>query len=300
MVSRAHDWWTTLRAANLPTVWSNALLGAALSVPAGEAVFAGGLIAALAGLSLLYLGGMAMNDAVDASFDAATGSRRAVACGSISVTAAASVSGLLLAAGCCLLWVAAIASPIAGAGQVRLIATGVLLASIVAYNLVHRRHALAAAALMAVCRGCVPVVAALVLVGSVQQTIWLAAAAVAVWTTGVTIIGRGERGGESRVGGGVWWLVAAAAAAIPMIWLSDQGRVDAAAGGLLITMAAWIPAVARFRRAGEPVRAVCWAIAGFGVLDGSLLLAAGHEGWAAISVLLAAFTLGAQRLGRGS
>jgi len=236
---------------------------------------------------------MALNDVVDARFDRANASGRPVAAGRISTGAAGTASVVLLTLGFgAVLLGRAAAAPIS--------AMAVLTAAVVLYNLMHRRSAIAAMALMAICRGCVPVVAALLMASAISPAVWIASAAVACWTIGVTTLGRGERGGERLWTGGLIWLVVAALFVVPMTFGSSTGRWDAAAGGLLIVLGAWIPAVARFRRQGRLVDSVCWAIAGFGVLDGALLLASGHEGWAATCVVLGAATLGAQLVGRGS
>ena len=55
------------RVSNLPTVWTNTLAGATL---AGAAVTPGRLVLLAAAFSLLYTGGMYLNDAFDREVDA--------------------------------------------------------------------------------------------------------------------------------------------------------------------------------------------------------------------------------------
>ena len=57
------------RISNLPTVWTNVLTGAVLAAGVGEAL-SGKLPLLLIALSLFYVGGMFLNDAFDAEFDA--------------------------------------------------------------------------------------------------------------------------------------------------------------------------------------------------------------------------------------
>ena len=60
------------RVSNLPTVWSNALAGAAL---AGAWPPDGRLVPLLAAMTLAYTGGMFLNDAFDRDIDARASAR---------------------------------------------------------------------------------------------------------------------------------------------------------------------------------------------------------------------------------
>ncbi len=297
---KLHDWWTTLRAANLPTVWSNVVLGVGLSGLSISNVPTLPFLSALIGTSSIYLAGMAMNDGFDAAFDRACGSARAVAAGRITPRWACAIGlALLLFGFACVIFGGMMNATTCQSPYWVLAAAGLSM-TVVTYNLVHRWSGWLSAALMAICRICVPLLTALLITDHVSAAVWMACAAIGSWTIGVTLIGRGERGGEPRIGGGLWWMMAAALMAVPLIWLSKSGRLDAAAGGLLITLVAWIPAIARRCRSNDRPGAVCWAIAGFGILDGGLLLAGGQLAWASVCMVLAALTLGAQRVGRGS
>jgi len=299
-VSRLNDWWTTLRTANLPTVWSNVILGVGLSAPTVSAELLAPMFALMLGISLIYLAGMALNDGMDVAFDRAAGSNRAVAAGRIPSQLACTVGAALLLFGIIVIAIGATLNSTPASTQAWILVTALLASAVVMYNVTHRRSHWLAAILMAVCRACVPILAALLTINSVLPSVWVAACAVGIWTIGVTLIGRGERGGEPLVCGGIWWLVVAGLASLPVVWMTTSGRWDGAAAGLLITLVAWIPPVARMIRAGDRSGAVCWAIAGLAILDCSLLLSAGHIVWASASIVLGAVTLGAQRIGRGS
>src|SRR3954453_21514837 len=95
--SRAPLWRTLLvlgRVSNLPTVWSNCLAGWAL---AGSVPLTGDfrqmieqpvrLLVLCAGASLLYIGGMYLNDAFDADFDRQHRRERPIPSGAIPVAA---------------------------------------------------------------------------------------------------------------------------------------------------------------------------------------------------------------------
>jgi len=84
------------RISNLPTVWSNVLVGALL---------AGGLLAdarlplLMAALSLFYVGGMFLNDAFDREFDAAHRPERPIPSGQVTAQQVFGIGFGLLAAG---------------------------------------------------------------------------------------------------------------------------------------------------------------------------------------------------------
>ncbi len=69
------------RVSNLPTVWTNTLAGAVL---AGAAGFGAEFAVMLVAFSLFYTGGMFLNDAFDAQFDAAQRPERPIPSGEVS------------------------------------------------------------------------------------------------------------------------------------------------------------------------------------------------------------------------
>ncbi len=132
-----------VRAGNLPTIWTNTL---AAGLAGGTALPRPWWGLAAAGLSLLYLGGMVLNDIADREWDRAHGQQRPLVTGEVSVTTAwlLAVGGLVGGS------VSLLALPGRGPRMVLLVSG--LLAGIVGYDLLHKRHALLALALMAGCR----------------------------------------------------------------------------------------------------------------------------------------------------
>lgn len=288
------DWYITLRAANLPTTWSNVILGAGLSGSALEWP----VLVVVAAVSCLYLGGMALNDAIDVRFDRANESTRPVAAGRISPTIALGIGSMLMVVGFVL---GALAETGPNASQWTMEATFILVILVYLYQWLHRHSALLAAMVMAGCRGTVPIVAALAVdMNGPSPVIWVAAACVAIWTGGITLIGRGERGGEPRARGGIALLVLAALGVLPVALLAPSGDLVMAAVGLLIVLVAWVPAVARQYAGHGRGAAVCWAIAGLSVLDCGLLLSVQEIPWAAAAMICGVLSLGLQRLGGGT
>lgn len=164
-------WLQLGRVSNLPTVWSNVVHGLTVAwvvavVRATEAqyqttwkvswadlswVLDQGFML-LVGMSLLYVGGMVMNDAADAAIDAQERPARPIPSGRVSRRSAWLVSVVLLLLG----WAYSFVYAPAVAWW-----TGALVLCIVGYNLLHRMRWVGLV-LMPVCRGLVVLTAAVV------------------------------------------------------------------------------------------------------------------------------------------
>ena len=138
-------WLELGRVSNLPTVWANVMHGLlaayvyAVEAGQGERPPTDGMdflrwldqaFVLLVGMSLVYLGGMMLNDVCDAKVDATERPARPIPSGRVCRHRAAVVAGLLLVLG----WAttAVYANP-----QLPWLAAG-LVACVVAYNLTHR------------------------------------------------------------------------------------------------------------------------------------------------------------------
>lgn len=293
MVTRLNDWYRTLRAANLPTVWADVLLGAGLAAGTIGWTFA----AVIIGVSCLYLGGMAFNDAVDVTFDRANRSTRPVASGRISPRLAMAVASMLMLAGFALIAVAETGP----AASVWTMDAGLALVVVISlYQWLHRGSVVLATLCMAACRALVPLLTSLAVSGGIPTLVWIAAAAIGCWTVGITLTGRGERGGERVVSGNIVWLSVASLATVPLTFLSVTGDFAGMTAGLFILLVALLPVIHRRYTAGQLGQAVCWSIAGLAVLDSAILLSCGLPEWSAAAMVCAALALGGQRLGGGS
>ena len=139
------------RVSNLPTVWTNVAAGMAL---AGARPLSAGLLAllGLAG-SLLYVGGMYLNDAFDASWDATHRPDRPIPAGEVRIRTVFAAGFAMLGAGVFLVAF--------GTGDARpLTAAMVLAALIVIYDASHKANPLAPM-VMALCRVALYTLAAL-------------------------------------------------------------------------------------------------------------------------------------------
>jgi 4-hydroxybenzoate polyprenyltransferase len=142
------------RVSNLPTVWTNVAAGMAL---AGARVLPGVLLALLAlAASLLYVGGMYLNDAFDAHWDAVHRPERPIPAGDVRAATVFVAGFAMLGTGVLLVAVAT-----GGAGRPLIAALG-LAALIVLYDVSHKGNPLAPV-IMALCRVTVYVLAALAL-----------------------------------------------------------------------------------------------------------------------------------------
>lgn len=114
------------RVSNLPTVWSNCIAAWALV----SGAFVPTLFIVTAGITLIYLGGMYLNDALDAPWDVKHKKDRPIARGEISQQLVLAMAVVFLALG---------AFVIFGEGWGPFGLACVLVALVVAYNFVHKR-----------------------------------------------------------------------------------------------------------------------------------------------------------------
>ncbi len=166
------------RTSNLPTVWSNCLAGWCLA-GRGNAEH---LPLLLAGATLLYLGGMFLNDAFDANFDAEYRRERPIPSGAMTVKAVWRLSFLLLVAGVACLF---------DIGTITGIVGVLLLICIVTYDAVHKMITVSPV-LMAACRFLLyPLAASAAADGINGWAVWCGFA-LAAYVIGLSYIARKE------------------------------------------------------------------------------------------------------------
>ena len=277
-------WWKLLRASNLPTVWTNVLVGVVLALPAATVVPDLWVFALLLVVgSAAYLGGMVLNDLNDLEWDRSNATHRPLVSETISPQAATlCMTTLLIASG----MIMEVATRLSGASALWSTALWAgLLIAIVLYNRFHRRSCAVSAVGMGLCRGLLVLLAAFVASGAITPMVGVASASIACWTAGITLLARGECGGEVTARGGLWLLIVAAWGPVGIFYLHGDTPTWPLIGCLLVLYGAWIPAVWRHRAAGHRMSAVVWAICGLSLLDGALLMAAYRWEAAGIAVL---------------
>ena len=271
------------RISNLPTVWSNVLVGALL---AGGALADARLPLLMLALSLFYVGGMFLNDAFDREFDAVHRPERPIPLGEVSAQQVFGIGFGLLVAG--LAGVALASRGADGLPAWRALAAGAALAGlIVLYNAHHKANPLSPL-IMGLCRVFVVVTAAFSVSAGWPGPVALAAGALLCHLIGLTYIAKQEH--LDRIGS-LWPLGFLAVPVLYGAWLTTA--VPAAAVPLALYVGVLVFALNRLRRRarGDVPRAVVTLIAGMSVLDSVVLAGAGQLLAAALAVLAFALTL---------
>jgi len=169
-------WLVLGRLSNLPTIWTNVLAGAVVAGGVLDVKVAWAVLAA----SLLYTGGMVLNDLWDMDHDRVHRPTRPLVSGQVSPRAAAWVMLGLMFAGMELAeWVDVAALPWAIG----------LVVAILYYDIRHKRDPLAPV-VMGLCRGLVYTVAAAMVTGDVPQVVLIAGGVMAGYVAAFTYAAR--------------------------------------------------------------------------------------------------------------
>lgn len=269
------------RISNLPTVWSNVLVGALL---AGGSLGDTRLPLLIVALSLFYVGGMFLNDAFDRDFDARVRPDRPIPSGQVS---AAQVFGFgfgMLVLGMVLL--TQIGYGFAdGTGWRPAAAGSALAAAIIVYDRWHKNNPLSPL-VMGLCRVLVYVTAAFAVSAMPPAPVHVAAVMLLCHLIGLTYAAKQEH--LARLDS-IWPL---GFLAVPIAYGVVLGFAAPATLLLVLAFAAWVVHAVRllFRRAkGDVPRAVVSLIAGISLLDAVIL--AGHGHWPAAVFAIGAFVL---------
>jgi len=172
------------RISNLPTVWSNCLAAWLLNGGGNWAAF----LVLCVGATLLYVGGMFLNDAFDVDFDRQFRQERPIPSGQIAERDVWWIGGLLIFFGWLLLFLLG--------NTVALLALA-LVAAIVLYDAVHKQIE-GAPFLMAACRFLLYLVAGAATFHSVNEPVFWHGLALAAYIVGLSFLARKESG-QGRV-----------------------------------------------------------------------------------------------------
>jgi len=273
------------RVSNLPTVWTNVLAGTVLTGGALEGWRTG---LALLAMSLLYVGGMYLNDYFDRAVDARERPGRPIPAGDVAASTVAAIGFGMLALAIALM---------ALAGAVAASAAIALALAIVGYDAFHKGNPVAPV-VMGLCRALVYVGAAAASGGSLSAALALAAFAQLAYVAGLTYAARQES--LDRVGN-LWpllVLMTPMAVALPAF---RHGLAAITVYLALVACAAYsIYLLARRPMPGAVPRAVGTLIAGISLVDAALLAGAGAVVPALLAVLGFAATLMLQKFIAGT
>ena len=275
------------RVSNLPTVWTNALAGAALAESAlsGNGYGVSVLLTAIA-LTMFYEGGMWLNDAFDADIDARERANRPIPNGEISRKTVFVGGFLMLFVGCAISFYL---------GDMVLFAGLALATSIVLYDWLHKRTVLSPV-IMGSTRFFSYLLATLA-VGAIGEPLLFGALGLFAYIIGLTYAAKQEA--YDRIGS-VWPLAVLALPLIYLLWIGIDNPV------VLIFLAGLVGVVAYalkhlLRRArGDVPKAVVTLIAGVSLFDAGLIASTGDTTLAFVAAAGFLFTLSLQRIASGT
>jgi len=267
------------RVSNLPTVWTNTLAGAVLAGAGGL----GAQFALLLGaFTLFYTGGMFLNDAFDAPFDARLRPERPIPSGDAGAREVFSWGYGQMLLGIALLAWFGIAPALAGL---------TLAVAITFYDWHHKQNVFGPV-VMGLCRVLVYVGAGLAFTRALPDALWIGAALMGCYLIGLTYVAKQENLGRVE---NLWPLLFLAAPVAYGAWLAAAQIV---VGPFWLLFTGWMLVALWFlrRRAkGDIPRAVVSLIAGISLLDALLIAGAGSIALAALALAGFGVTLFFQR-----
>ncbi len=273
------------RVSNLPTVWTNTLVGLAL---AGSAAGGARALPLLLALSLFYLGGMYLNDAFDAARDAVERPERPVPSGRVGRGTVFALGFAMLGCGLALLlWLG-----LAGGVGYWPAASGLALAAAILFYDWHHKNNPLSPLVMGLCRVLVYVTAGLSVAVPLPATLWLAAGALLCYLIGLTYIAKQENLGRVANLWPLGFLAAPLAYGAVLIAEQPWAALPWLALVAWMAMALWF---LRRRGPGDIPRAVVSLLAGICLLDAVLIAGAGAPALAALAVLAFPVTVVFQR-----
>lgn len=308
------------RISNLPTVWSNVLAGTAL---AGGAAAEQILLLAL-GASLLYTGGMYLNDAFDRHIDARERPERPIPAGRVSARQVFLLGYAMLAAGVLVIAVPSFAFR-GGGGWSGVAAAVALAVCITVYDAWHKENPVSPV-IMGLCRAFVYLTAALAVAGAAGAVVIFGGAPPGAAPTGAADVASAATAaaGPTVAGGAIvlllyivgltylaqqenlaqvrnWWPLLALAA--PFVYMLPALADNVPAVVFYLIFLGWVVYTVALLRRREPLRirrAVVGLIAGVSLLDALLIAGTGAYGLAVLAAFGLVLTLVLQRWAPGT
>lgn len=271
---RLRAWLELMRISNLPTVWSNVLVGFAVGLSAApeatpvtaewtarDWLTAAGIATAM---SMMYVAGMILNDVADADLDGEQRPGRPIPSGRVSRRAAMIAAIALFAVALPLIWLV---------HPQGLPSAWLLLAAIALYDLIHKKLAISVV-FMGLCRFLVVCVAAADASTEQFTTIALPLATIlALYTIVITLIARGEH--EQRMDQRKWLVPAMLIVVLAAPWLLPGLRDVPSAFNLAaaVLLLGWLGAATFYVFATPPrtIAAVLTLLSGMALVDAYFL-----------------------------
>ena len=275
------------RVSNLPTVWTNVLVGV---VVVGGTTLDPRVPWLLLALSLCYVAGMFLNDAFDRAFDARHRPERPIPSGEVAAATVFGAGFAMLGAGVAVLaWVG---YGFANGTGWRPAAAGLALAAaIVFYDWHHKQNALSPF-VMGLCRMLVYITAGYAFAADLPPRVLVLGLLLVCYLIGLTYIAKQEHLGRVA---NLWPLLFLA---LPLLWGVSAALNGAAAAGISLLFIVWVLYSLWFlrrRQPGDVPRAVGSLLAGICLWDALVIAASGQPTVAAFALGLFALTLFLQR-----
>ena len=274
------------RVSNLPTVWSNVL--AAIVVVGGTVTPGSAGLLALAA-SLLYVGGMYLNDAFDAELDAVERPERPIPAGEVAKVTVRRWGLNMVAAGVGCVALHNVVFDMHHGPAV--VAAAVTAGLIVVYNLWHKGNPVGPA-IMGLCRVGVYALAALSVAPSLNEAVMIGSGLLLLYVLGLTYVAKHE---NSNTLGRAW---PRACLYLPILYALPLLRAALPIRMLLAGFGMWVNRSVDHAKRGTPKdtkTAVVSLIAGISLLDALLIARAGHPMLAVAGVGAFLLTLALQR-----
>jgi len=274
------------RVSNLPTVWSNVL--AAIVIVGGTVTLGSALLLALAA-SLLYVGGMYLNDAFDAGIDAIERPDRPIPAGEVSMLTVRRWGLNMLAAGVGCVALHSVFFDVKHGPAV--VAAAITAGLIVVYNLWHKGNPLGPA-IMGLCRVGVYALAALSVAPALNEAVLIGSGLLLLYVLGLTYVAKHE---NTNTLGRAW---PRACLYLPILYALPLLRAALPIRMLLAGFGMWVNRsvdYAKRRTPKDTKTAVVSLIAGISLVDALLIARAGHPTLALAGVAAFLLTLALQR-----
>lgn len=269
------------RVSNLPTVTSNVLAAVALS-GARPGLWHVALVCLA--MSMLYVGGMYLNDAFDRDIDARERPDRPIPSGQVAATTVFGAGFGLLGGGVVMI------AALCGASWRPVASAIVLAALIVLYNVHHKRNRFSPV-LMGLCRVGVYTTAALAASGDLDRAVIVGCGGLFAYLIGLTYVARSE---NLREIGAMWPL---AFLAVPFV----VGRpTTPLSWAIYIGFGLWVVRALRLITSRRIRDAVTSLIAAISLLDALFVVRLDRPAMAGVAVVAFALTLVFQRVVPGT
>lgn len=275
------------RVSNLPTVWTNVLVGITL---AGAGASFEQIVTLMISLTFFYLGGMYLNDAFDAEIDAAERPERPIPSGQVTAKTVFSLGFAMLALG--VLGLAYAGFELVGGTGWNPVFAGLLLAACITYyNWNHKANPLSPL-IMGACRMLIYVAAGAAITANLPLGLYFGAGVLLCYLIGLTFAAKQENLNQIT---NLWPLVFLA---VPFAYVPSALEIDSASGALLAVFLVWVLYALSYlvfpSRINVP-RAVVSLLAGICLLDAVLIAASGETGLALVAVVGFPLTLAFQK-----